>query len=174
MRRSAGSERAPHPLCAVEDRGAWWLPALRNGPRGWQAHGGASHDTATWTLEPEIVAVKIGRELAMAVLREWDLVRMSGDVELVVSELITNALRHGAPCGAAQGAGESAVQLSVMRRGGQLVCAVRDGSDAFPQEREPDFMMETGRGLHLVASFSRRWGAVAVVPHGKFVWALFD
>ncbi|PSK91279.1 histidine kinase-like protein [Murinocardiopsis flavida] len=163
-------EWASETVFSAEAQRCWWIPALHNGPRGWQAHGGASHDTATWTLEPELVAVKIGRELSMAVLREWNMVRFAGDVELVVSELITNALRHGL----ARGDAHNVTQLSIMRRGGQLVCAVRDGSDEFPTEREPDFLMETGRGLNLVRSFSRRWGALAVPPHGKFVWALFE
>ncbi|WP_344966512.1 ATP-binding protein [Salinactinospora qingdaonensis] len=117
--------------------------------------------------------MKLARDRTAVVLRDWGMSRLVGDVELVVSELVTNALRHG-------GAGmldapdcENVIQLSMMRRGSELICAVRDASDRLPTLREPDFMAESGRGLHLVSCFSRDWGAVPTAPVGKFVWALF-
>ncbi|WP_310913540.1 ATP-binding protein [Lipingzhangella rawalii] len=128
------------------------------------------HTCARWHLEADLRSVKIARELTLAVLREWDLTRIHSNVELVVSELVTNALRHA---GGSQDSRED-IELSVLSRDGQFVCAVRDTSDVLPAAREPDFMSESGRGLHLVACFSDRWGAVPSVPCGKFVWALFS
>ncbi|UOE22062.1 ATP-binding protein [Thermobifida halotolerans] len=152
---------------------AWWLPALRNGMPCWSSCSGtASHDSLLWSLDPDYGAVKIARDLTMATLRDWGMARYAGDVELVVSELVTNALRHAGV--RLDGAGESVIQLSAMRRGMELICAVRDGSDRLPIRREPDFMAETGRGLHLVSCFSRGWGAVPTAVGGKFVWALFS
>ncbi|MFC7329826.1 ATP-binding protein [Marinactinospora rubrisoli] len=153
---------------------SWWLPTLRQGaPRWGSLPGTASHDSATWRLEADPGTVKVARELAVTVVRDWGMSRMVGDVELVVSELVTNALRHAGGYLAGSSGYENVIQLSVLRRGGELVCAVRDGSDQLPAQREPDFMAETGRGLHLVSCFSRTWGAVPTVPDGKFVWALF-
>ncbi|GAA3754140.1 ATP-binding protein [Spinactinospora alkalitolerans] len=174
MRRTSGWEWTSSAALNASIPQSWWLPALQHGALRWEAHRGpASHDSTSWSLEPDYGAVKVARELAMAVLREWGMSRMAGDVELVVSELVTNALRHaGVRAFDAPGC-ENVIQLSMMRRGGELICAVRDGSDQLPAQREPDFMAESGRGLHLVACFSRSWGAVPTVPDGKFVWALF-
>ncbi|MBB4930117.1 two-component sensor histidine kinase [Lipingzhangella halophila] len=113
----------------------------------------------------------MAREIARGILREWGMTRFAADVELVVSELVTNALRHGPDPGAS--GGDCLLQLTMMRRGGELVCAVRDANDRIPVRREPDFMLETGRGLRLVSCFAASWGAVPTVPVGKFVWALF-
>lgn len=138
-------------------------------PRWDACQGAVSHESALWSLEPDYGAVKAARELVMSTLREWGMAQLAGDVELVVSELVTNALRHA---GGVPGC-ESAIQLSAMRRGGELVCAVRDGNDSLPMQRDPDFMAETGRGLHLISCFSRSWGVVPTITGGKFVWALF-
>jgi hypothetical protein len=154
---------------------AWWLPALRQGAsQKGTPRGTGSHDSLTWRLEPDTGAPAVAREISLAVLREWNMARFASNVELVASELVTNALRHGpnpGPCGITE---PPLVQLSMLRRGGELVCAVRDTNDRLPVRREPDFMLETGRGLHLVSCFATSWGAVPTVPVGKFVWALFS
>ncbi len=98
----------------------------------------------------------------------------SGDVQVVVSELVTNALRHGTPpesiaCGCG-----NVVRMSMLHREGELVCAVHDQSDQLPMLREPDSMLENGRGLQLVACFTAEWGVTQVKPRGKYVWARFD
>jgi hypothetical protein len=171
VKRTPGQEAAPTPTLVAAER-AWWLTPLRNGLSRWNSYPGtASYDSLLWSLAPDCGAVKLARELAMAALREWGMVRYASDVELVVSELVTNALRHAVPrIGKEQ---ENIIQLSVMRRGAEFICAVRDSSDLIPQRREPDFMAETGRGLQLISCFSRRWGVVPTVAGGKFVWALF-
>jgi hypothetical protein len=122
---------------------------------------------AAWNLEPESGSVKVARELLRATTRDWGLGRITGDAELVISELLTNALRHA--CG--PDSLPETIHVIALNRGEDFVCAVGDRSERRPTLREPDFMAETGRGLHLVASFSRRWG-VTPVSRGKFVWAL--
>ena len=150
---------------------SWWVLALRAAAVSWGSSvAQVGHTCARWHLEPDHRSVKIARELTLAVLREWDLTRINSNVELVVSELVTNALRHGRDGDSA----DNEIELSVLSRDGQFVCAVRDTSDTLPTAREPDFLSESGRGLHLVACFSDRWGAVPSVPCGKFVWALFS
>jgi hypothetical protein len=54
-----------------------------------------------------------------------------------------------------------------------LVCGVIDQGSALPLRREPDYIAETGRGLHIVDSFSTRWGWTRLTPIGKIVWAAF-
>ncbi|MBC3841868.1 ATP-binding protein [Streptacidiphilus sp. 4-A2] len=65
------------------------------------------------------------------------------------------------------------IRLSLVRRAPQVVCAVSDPSTNGPVAREADFIAESGRGLHLVDSFSQSWGWHPVAA-GKVVWALFD
>ncbi len=169
VRGAPRQEAAPTPTLDATER-AWWLPALRNGTPCWGSHPGtASYDSLVWRLNPDYGAVKIARDLAAGALRDWGMAHHTSDVELVVSELVTNALRHART----ENGRESIVQLSALRRGAELVCAVRDGSDRLPQQKEAGFMAESGRGLHLVSCFSRTWGAVRTAVGGKFVWALF-
>lgn len=120
---------------------------------------------------PEPGAVAIARDLCTGVLARWEMAIRAPDVELIVSELVTNALRHGRRVRTA--AERDPIRLSMLRRGGELVCAVRDRSDRMPQRREPDFQFESGRGLHLVACFCDGWGVLPVLPSGKHVWARF-
>ncbi|GLU47729.1 hypothetical protein Nans01_20800 [Nocardiopsis ansamitocini] len=174
IRGVPGSQWAPAATLEAGAVHSWWLPALEHGASRWDAHpGSASHDSVSWGLDPDYGAVKTARELVMGVLRDWGMARLAGDVELVVSELVTNALRHAETSAFDSPGCESVIQISVMRRGGELICAVRDCSDVLPARRDPDFMAETGRGLHLVSCFSRSWGTVPAIAGGKFVWALF-
>jgi anti-sigma regulatory factor (Ser/Thr protein kinase) len=99
------------------------------------------------------------------------------DVCLVVSELVTNALRHALPANAPRLADQNGpVRLHLMRWTERLVCAVRDPSHDSPVARDSDdFSAESGRGLFLVDSFSDSWGwhPLAGTLGGKVVWALF-
>lgn len=153
---------------------AWWLPVLEHGSRRWDIPVcGDRHDAVTWTLEPRPRAAAAAREISMAVLREWRMVRLASDVELVVSELVTNALRHGVPLSRTP-TGRGGIQFSLMRSGGEFICAVRDAGNRMPHRREPDLALESGRGLALVSSFARGWGVIPTSPTGKFVWAQFS
>ncbi|MCX4750663.1 ATP-binding protein [Kitasatospora sp. NBC_01287] len=71
--------------------------------------------------------------------------------------------------------GRLPIRISLVHRAPQLVCAVSDPSSAGPVTREADFVAESGRGLHLVDSFSRSWGWHPLASGaGKVVWALFQ
>lgn len=148
---------------------SWWIEALQDRGSMWDMPGGGDK-CATWHLEPDCGSVKVARGLFTSISRDWGMGCVAGDAELVISELVTNALRH-APS-VQDGDEEPPLQAVALCRGDEFVCAVRDHSDLLPAPREPDYMAETGRGLHLVACFSRRWGVVPASPRGKYVWAL--
>ncbi|WP_405010153.1 ATP-binding protein [Kitasatospora sp. NBC_01539] len=82
------------------------------------------------------------------------------DAELAVSELVTNALRHGGP----------PVRLRLRIAGGSLRIEVQDGGPGSPVLRGPDPEAVSGRGLALVQAVSQEWGVRAARP-GKIVHA---
>ncbi|MBL1095210.1 ATP-binding protein [Streptomyces coffeae] len=135
-------------------------------------------------LPSRFEAVRGARQFTGSTLRQWGLPELFDEVALVVSELVTNALRYGLPSGAAggltggRGDGESdpQVRLHLMHCPTRLVCAVRDLSEKGPVAGEADWAEESGRGLHLVESFTDGWGwhPLAGPLRGKVVWALFQ
>ncbi|MEU5094451.1 ATP-binding protein [Streptomyces sp. NPDC020996] len=145
----------------------------------------AASDAASCALPARYEAVREARRFTRATLDQWGAGDRYDDVCLVVSELVTNALRHALPEGAGAVAGTGAasasgqhapVRLHLMRWSGRLVCAVRDLSDGTPVAGDADdFSAESGRGLLLVESFADGWGwhPLAGAFGGKVVWALF-
>ncbi|MBV2363263.1 ATP-binding protein [Streptomonospora nanhaiensis] len=160
------------PFAAPSPR-AWWSSVLLNGAPDHNGRARAPHaDHLFFRLEAEPAAPAAAREIAVGVLREWRMGALVADVELVVSELVTNALRHGRPS-ARPAALDDPIRMGLLRRGGEFVCAVWDRGERMPIPREPDLRLENGRGLHLVACFCRAWGVLPVLPQGKYVWASF-
>ena len=138
----------------------------------------AVSSAASCALPARYEAVREARQFTRRTLDQWDLGDRFDDVCLVVSELVTNALRHALPesgaCVPQQH--EPSVRLHLMRWTERLVCAVRDPSHDSPVARDTDdFSAESGRGLFLVDSFSDSWGwhPLAGTLDGKVVWALF-
>ncbi|MFJ9718846.1 ATP-binding protein [Streptomyces sp. NPDC101213] len=135
-------------------------------------------DAASCALPARLEAVREARRFTRRTLVQWKTDERSDDICLVVSELVTNALRHGmSPDDAPRPAGQHPpVRLHLLRWTGRLVCAVRDPSRDSPLPREvDDFAAESGRGLFLVDSFTEGWGWQPLSPTlgGKVVWALF-
>ena len=137
----------------------------------------AVSSAAYCALPARLEAVREARRFARSTLGQWDVGERFDDICLVVSELVTNALRHGLPV-AHQRCGEQdpPVRLHLMRWTTRLVCAVRDPSHGTPVAGDSeDFSAESGRGLFLVESFADSWGwhPLAGTLSGKVVWALF-
>ncbi|MEO3750848.1 ATP-binding protein [Streptomyces sp. B6B3] len=142
--------------------------------------------TATLGLPAQADSVCRARDFTRSTLQGWRLSEQFDAVALVVSELVTNALRHGVGVAlqatqrgrAGQPTGGSAVELELMRYARRLICAVRDGSEAVPRmsaDGVADLAAESGRGLHLVDCFSDGWGWRPLTGdrRGKVVWAVF-
>ena len=83
---------------------------------------------------------------------------------LIVSEMVTNALLHAG----------TMLELSVARCEDRLRLAVADGNTGRPQPQPLDTAGVTGRGMLLVAAFSRAWGVLPTADGGKVVWAVLD
>jgi hypothetical protein len=127
---------------------------------------------ATYAPRADARAVREARSFTIATMRRWGAANRCEDVALVVSELLTNALRHALP-----GPGEPSprwpVRLGLLQPGPSVLCAVADPSHYPPVPREPRFMNETGRGLHVIARLADTWGYTPCGT-GKVVWAVLS
>ncbi|MFJ6404431.1 SpoIIE family protein phosphatase [Streptomyces hydrogenans] len=120
--------------------------------------GIAPSDVAYWFLEPEDAAPGRARRLARRALARWDLEELTDSVELLISEVVTNAVRYA----------ERPVTLRLLRTD-VLRCEVGDDSPQLPRQRRARETDEGGRGLFLVNRLARRWGATRL-SGGKVVW----
>ncbi|MFF8606753.1 SpoIIE family protein phosphatase [Streptomyces sp. NPDC015346] len=116
-------------------------------------------DLREWQLPREGRAASVARGLVTEQLAAWDLTELADVCELVVSELVGNALRYG------NGPG----RLRLLR-GERLVVEVSDTGPDLPQIQHADLSDEGGRGLQLINMLCRRWGSCRTVT-GKVVWA---
>jgi anti-sigma regulatory factor (Ser/Thr protein kinase) len=144
--------------------------------------GGRNAGEPGWPCYPRIAmrtpgtepgAISAARKFTTLILERWGAADRGSDVAVVVSELLSNAVRHGlAPTDGPPPAG---IRLGLLHSGPSILCAVTDPSGAPPVPREPDWLDEGGRGLHVIASLSDGWGACLDVPgqSGKVVWAAF-
>ncbi|MHC3474935.1 SpoIIE family protein phosphatase [Streptomyces sp. 7R007] len=114
---------------------------------------------ADWDLPADPAVVSEARKEATRQLTEWGLEELAFTTELVVSELVTNAIRYAT----------GPIRLRLIRERA-LVCEVSDGGATAPHLRHPRTTDEGGRGLLLVSQFSQRWGT-RFVPEGKVIWA---
>jgi hypothetical protein len=127
--------------------------------------------SATCPLKPFPESVRIGRDFTRVILPHWGMADLTDLAELVVSELLTNALRHGIPS-ARQLADECPIRLKLLGQAPYLMCMVTDPGTAIPVLRESGPFAESGRGLNVVESCCVRWGWHSLEGGGKVVWAL--
>lgn len=111
--------------------------------------------TCELTARPE--SARVARDFTRMTLREWRMARLSDVAELVVSELVTNALRHGL-LSATWMPGEHPIRLRLLRQDPYLMCMVTDPDTAGPVRIDAHSGAESGRGLQVVESCSVRWG----------------
>ncbi|MFD4606580.1 MULTISPECIES: SpoIIE family protein phosphatase [unclassified Streptomyces] len=123
-----------------------------------RVQGLPAESVGDWALPREPRSVGRAREYARAQLTAWDLEPLIDTTELLVSELVTNALRYGE--------GEIRLRLLLDRT---LVCEVWDSGLVQPRRRRARDTDEGGRGLQLVGLLSAAWGSRRT-PRGKTVW----
>jgi hypothetical protein len=121
-------------------------------------HGIPSSDIAQWLLQAQPSTPRLVRRLVRRTLADWDLAACADVTELLASELATNAVRYAS----------RPIELRLMRTD-VLLCEVKDDDHHLPVLRSATGSDEVGRGLHLVSSLARRWGASRTVD-GKVVW----
>jgi anti-sigma regulatory factor (Ser/Thr protein kinase) len=137
----------------------WLMAAVRRGAPAVRAAGAGSGQETSWPLPSDPSSVPTARHLARTQLTDWGLYEHREVAELLVSELVTNALTHATgPIGLTMRAGD-----------GVLRCEVRDTGAARPHVCQPRESDEGGRGLQMVETLSCRWGADHT-PDGKSVW----
>jgi hypothetical protein len=140
----------------------------------------------TASLEPG--SISAARKFTALIMQRWGAADRSADATVVVSELLSNAVRHGLPPAAGPGtapeaggpaaparADRRAVRLGLLHSGSCILCAVTDPSNQPPVPRMPDCLDESGRGLQVIAALSDYWGSCPGAPGeaGKVVWATF-
>jgi Histidine kinase-like ATPase domain len=131
---------------------------------------------ADWWDSPSVVscplldgpqAARAARRLTRSTMRDWGLAALADDAEMIIGEFVANAITHARPLDAGDIPG-----LRLMRRSGEVMCAVLDPSDDAPVLRQAVSTDETGRGLRMVDAISDIWGWSPVVGRGKAVWAI--
>ncbi|QNP69274.1 SpoIIE family protein phosphatase [Streptomyces roseirectus] len=160
-------ESAAHPAASMDDACDTIIRALN--PRGGRKddvallmarlNGIEPDDVAEWRLKPEPAEVRRARAAIAEQLYDWGLARLVDNTVLMVSELVTNAVRHarGRP-----------VTVRLVR-GETLLCEVDDADHELPTLLDAGALDETGRGLRVVSTLAREWGA-SRSGAGKSVW----
>ncbi|MFF6946848.1 SpoIIE family protein phosphatase, partial [Streptomyces lavendulae] len=163
------AEALTHPPDSLDGLCGRVVDALHTGPQHddiavllARAHGLAPHQFVSWDLPGDPALVARARALATEQLDTWGLGELRPDMALVVSELVTNAIRYGT----------DPIRLRLIHHR-TLICEVSDGSNTAPHLRHARTTDEGGRGLFLVAQVTDRWGT----RHsgvGKTIWAELD
>ncbi|MFE0876089.1 sodium/proline symporter PutP [Streptomyces smyrnaeus] len=155
--------RAPRPT--LEETGRNALDALVTGPPADDAalllartRVLAPDQVISWDVPSDPAAVARARTLAGEQLGEWGMDELTFTTELIVSELVTNAIRHAT--------GPVCLRLI---RDRCLICEVSDASSTSPRLRHARTTDEGGRGLLLVAQLAQRWGTRHTAT-GKVIW----
>ncbi|MFL4910590.1 SpoIIE family protein phosphatase [Streptomyces sp. MMS24-I2-30] len=122
----------------------------------------APTDVVTWDLPNDAPSVADARARTTAQLTSWDLLDLSFTAALVVSELVTNAIRYST----------GPIRLRLIRDHA-LICEVSDTSHAAPHAHEPAPSEQSGRGLSIVAHLTQAYGT-RYTATGKIVWTELD
>jgi anti-sigma regulatory factor (Ser/Thr protein kinase) len=120
--------------------------------------------------QPDLgLAAKAARDFSGRILQGWDLPILFDDAAMIVSELVSNALRHGVR--GRNGLAYDCIELILWRRSGQIICAVTDPGTGTPVLAHPEPLAEAGRGLHVIEALSSTWGWTKLSGGRKAVWA---
>jgi serine/threonine-protein kinase RsbW len=144
------------------------MTANQGGPRSAQASSDGA-DGTRWNLQMTLPtanrAVRLARQATRDALAAWRLASLEETAVLLVSELVTNAVRHTR--------GSDAITLELQAAGTWLRIEVADADPRWPQPRTPAEFDGSGFGLLLVDAMAGKWG-VRETALGKAVWAELD
>jgi anti-sigma regulatory factor (Ser/Thr protein kinase) len=121
--------------------------------------GRATDHDASWPLPRDPRSAGRARRLVTAQLRDWDLDDLADTAELLVSEVVTNALRHT----------RGPLRLNLRMQDSRLTCEVEDTESAGPVRNTADIHAEGGRGTELLDLLADAWGNTRT-PTGKTIW----
>ncbi|MGH4029060.1 SpoIIE family protein phosphatase [Actinomycetota bacterium Odt1-20B] len=160
-------ESAAHPAASMDDACDTIIRALntRGGRKDDVAllmarlSGVATEDVAHWRLAADPSEVGRARELVRERLASWHLDALADSAALLVSELVTNAVRHS---------GSGGVELRLVRAA-TLTCEVADADHTLPTLTSAGPGDESGRGLNVVSGIAKEWGT-SRTSTGKTVW----
>ncbi|WP_316781986.1 ATP-binding SpoIIE family protein phosphatase [Streptomyces sasae] len=160
-------ESAAHPAASMDDACDTIIRALntRGGRKDDVAllmarlNGIEPDDVAEWRLALDPAEVRRARAAVREQLHDWGLAKLADPTELMVSELVTNAIRHSH---------SRPVQLRLIR-GETLLCEVDDDDHTLPTLLSTGPGDDTGRGLRVVSTLAREWGTSRTAA-GKTVW----
>lgn len=124
-----------------------------------RAHTLGPEQVATWDLAADPAGVRDVRSRAVDTLEAWGLTELTDTTQLIVSELVTNAIRYAV----------GPIRLRLICHA-TLICEIADGSSTAPHLRHARVTDEGGRGLFLVAQMAHRWGT-RYTAAGKIIWA---
>jgi hypothetical protein len=145
MKGAAGAAAAEFEVLLPRIADSMRRPAGTVSMDGAMSMDAADDRDVTFALDTQLSAVGVARAATASLLRRWHITTGAYDILLRLINHLDN-----------------------------LVCVVADPNTTAPVLREPDFVAETGRGLHVVQSYSRQWGwALCPSGQGKIVWALF-
>lgn len=125
------------------------------------AEAAATTNIARATYPAEATSGTLARRFVSQWCRSWAPPHLVADAELVVTELVENAVRHG----------RTSCEVTIEERGDRVRIAVRDGSHTPPRRMDRGSLQAGGRGLLLVDRLSSAWG-VEFDESGKTVWAM--
>ncbi|MEW2158953.1 SpoIIE family protein phosphatase [Streptomyces sp. NPDC007189] len=125
-----------------------------------RTQGVPAAQVATWDIPADPALVAPIRKQVVQQLDAWGLSEAAFTAELVVSELVTNAIRYGS----------HPIRLRLIHDATTLICEVSDTSHTAPHLRRAKVFDEGGRGLLLVAQLTQRWGS-RHTTEGKTIWA---
>ena len=151
--------------------GADGMPRLLPVPSAWWETPAVT--TRALSARPE--EARTARRFVRELLTCWGLEALADDAEMIVGELVVNAVLHGTRAGLPRtnpGAGMSVLRLCMLRRAGEVMLAVVDPGNETPVPRQPDWCGESGRGLQIVGALSHVWGWSPIAGNGKAVWAV--
>jgi hypothetical protein len=176
-----GAATAAHSTRLPGGTGGRWLMLAAEMAGLTSGSGRLSPDTTAvgWARTPRMAmcapagarSVHAARDFTVATLHRWSAAERCQDIAIVVSELLTNAVRHALP-GSGDVRPRRPVRLGLLQLRPCLLCAVADPSTAAPVPRLSGSLGETGRGLHIVCALSDEWG-YTISGTGKVVWAMF-